>query len=95
MYGDKDLVVSLVEFQIIRSPDREEVKERVLEMVKGNSFQSSIGYNDIVIGEFIRSLRKIMKMREVADEAEVGFAAFFKGPSGTWYYISNVNYWMD
>jgi hypothetical protein len=82
-----------MEFNIIRSPDKEEIKAQVLDRVRENDFDSSIGYDDMRIGEFVNSLRKLVKMREVADEAGVGFAAFFRGPSGKWYYISNVNHW--
>lgn len=84
-----------MEFNIIRSSDKEKIKEQVLEKIHGNDFQSSIGYADMRIEEFVVSLQRIIKMKEVADTAGVGFAAFFKGPSGTWYYISNVNHWMD
>ena len=84
-----------MEFKMIRSADKEEVKAQVLERIKENDYQSCIDYADIRMEEFVSSLRRIMKMREIADEAGVGFAVFFSGPSGARYYISNVNHWVD
>lgn len=81
-----------MEFSIIRSPNKEEIRAKVLEMIFKNDFCGAIGYNDMRVREFVVSLMKLRKMLEVADEIEIGFAAFFKGPSGQWYYISNVNH---
>lgn len=80
-------------FKIIRSMDKEFVKEQILEQIKVGGHESHVDYADMRYSTFVRSMRKIAKMREIADEAEVGFAAFFKGPSGKRYYISNLNHW--
>lgn len=83
--------MSSMEFKLIRSPDKEYVKEEILERVYLNNFQSAIGYEDMRHCVFVESIRRIVRMREIADEEGIGFAIFFQGPSGTKYYISNVN----
>jgi hypothetical protein len=74
--------MSGLQFKLIRSPDKEYVKE----------FQSRIDYTDMRHGVFVESIRKMVRMREIADEADIGFAIFFQGPSGARYYISNLNH---
>lgn len=81
-----------LKFKLIRSEDKEYVKEEILEQMKTNDFRPKIDYADMRNSAFVESIRKMMKMREIADEADLGFAIFFEGPSGTRYYISNLNH---
>lgn len=79
-------------FRIVRSPDKNYVIEKILEQIEVNGFQRWIDYTDMRYSIFVQSLRRMAKMREIAEEADIGFAIFFQGPSGTKYYLSNVNY---
>jgi hypothetical protein len=79
-------------FKIIKSPDKNYVIEKILEQIEVNSFQRWIDYTDMRYSIFVQSLRRMAKMREIADEAGISFVIFFQGPSGTRYYLSNVNY---
>lgn len=84
--------MSGLQFKLVRSPDKEYVKEEILEQMKVNEFQSRIDYTDMRHSVFVESIRKMVRMREIADEADIGFAIFFQGPSGARYYISNLNH---
>lgn len=84
--------MSGLNFKLIRSFDKEYVKEEILEQMKVNEFQGKIGYTDVRYIDFLESIRKIMRMKDIASEAGIGFAVFFEGPSGIRYYISNVDH---
>lgn len=84
--------MSPLDFKLIRSQDKEYIKEEILEQMKTNDFRLSIGYTDMRYSMFVQSIRRMAKMREIADEEGIGFAIFFQGPSGTRYCINNVNH---
>ena len=81
-----------LKFKMVRSPDKEYVKEEILEQMYLHQFQPRIDYADMRYSTFVESIRKMIRMKEIADEADIGFAIFFEGPSGTKYYISNLNH---
>jgi hypothetical protein len=84
------IVLFLMEFEVLRSPDVDSVKQKVKRRMAKNKFKSSVDYDDMRHEEFVKAYRRVVKMREIADEAGIGFAAFFKGPAGSLICISNV-----
>lgn len=80
-----------MEFTIIRDTDKAKVQALIRKQSDNKQFTSSIGFKSAYSPDFLKALLILTKMKELASEFDIGFAAFFVGPDGSKYFISNLN----
>lgn len=80
----------IADFKLIRSFNKDHVRQQIAKELSTKQVEEEISYSDMRYSGFTESMRRIAKMREVADEAGLTFAAFFRGPSGRCYYVTNL-----
>ena len=78
------------DFKVIRSQNKNQVRNAIARQFARNEFNRVIGYSEMCHGSFVQSMRKMVRMKEIADQSGVSIAIFFRGPSGARYVIDNI-----
>jgi len=79
-------------FKVIRLNNELYARAQFERQLRIRFYNPEIDFTDMHDVRFVRSVKQIQKMREIADGAGIWFAAFFEGPSKQRYYITNINH---